>query len=197
MTAVPVYTLSVPSVPDSITVLEDLCDIYLARVPGLDVESTQMLRLSVAEACRNALAMNAAAGRVASVRVSFYRDADRHAASRIAAMEIGDPGSGVEIDGCRPPYPHGLIGRRVHFLNVLDYSLFAEVVDARTVHFTAEAQPARTAPVTRAELLSVAQPRGLGLLALCRSWERVAFHHEPDTGTVLRLEGPGTLVAAR
>lgn len=190
MTAVPVYTLSVPSVPDSVTVLEDLCDIYLARVPGLDAEATQQLRLSVAEACRNALSMPAVAGRVASVRVSFFRDTARPTGPRISAMEIGDPGAGVEIEGHRPPYPRSLVGRRFRFLDVLDYTLYCVVDDAITVHFTAEAQIDTPRGLTREELLSRAQPRGLGLLALCRSWEVVEFRHRADSGTVLRLESP-------
>ncbi len=172
-------------------IIEDLCEIHIAGPSGQTDDTTTFLRLSVAEACRNALARRPAANRIGTVRLAFFHSPKPGATGGIGALEITDSGAGFGVNGDLPPYPREAIGKTVHYMDVLDCRLMATVRDAASVRIEASA-PANGngVPLDRELLIARAQPRGLGLLALCRCWREVLFTHEPGVGTTLRLSGP-------
>ncbi len=190
MKSSPVYSLTVPSVSDSLTILEDLCEIYITAIPGLDEDALTFLRLSVAEGCRNALSQEPGPNRVGTVGLSFYRTRQANGQHPLTALEINDSGIGLQIEGNTSPYPREVMGREIEFLRILDYQIIASVADPFMVRLKAAPVNGCEAPLERDMLISSAQPRGLGLLALCRCWQEVLFVHEPGAGTTLRLSGP-------
>jgi hypothetical protein len=189
-----IYSLTVPSTPDSLMVLEGLGETFLTASDKVPADIALVLRLSVAEACRNALACEAPADRLNLTTLTFVRLGQAKDVRGIG-LEIRDSGTGLAIEGHKPPYPPELVGREVVLAELLDQQVVAKVNSAWVLTLSSRETNSRGASRrTREVILAETGDHGLGLLALCRCWALVRFTHEPGRGTTVRLEGP-TLTA--
>ena len=211
-----VYSVTVPCVPESMAVLEDLCEAFIEAGEGLDGHAALILRLSVAEACRNALAQKDPESTFNLVTLRFLRgDA---AGPRGLVLEISDPGIGLPIQGKRPPYAAGWVGQTVQVGEVLGQPILAHVEGlgscslalgaegetlkllalppraSRSCSLALGAEGETPRPARRELILEALEEKGYGLLALCQCWRVVHFHHESGKGTTLRLEEPRLLL---
>lgn len=184
-----IYSVTVPTSIDSFTVMEGLCETFLSEESGISSHMALVLRLSVAEACRNALTRDPIKGQLAVCTLSFLRQ--QRNKSRSLALEITDPGGGFQVRGKRPPYEAGLVGREIVVLSLLGQEIVADVTSEWSLELIGRDSDEPTHHgLTRETLLAGAGEYGLGLLALTRCWEVVRFTFKPDRGNVLRLEGP-------
>jgi hypothetical protein len=189
MTTSTLYAVTVPATEDSRVIVEDLCMTFVSGEAVSNPDSVLMLRVAVAEAFQNAISQEPVVGGVRLVRVVFYRQ--RLSATNGLAMEITDPGPGLVVAGQAPPYPRELVGREIGLCRAVDHRIIARVKSPHEVRLRARQidLPPRAEPVPPRDLLT-GRPTGLGLLALCRGWQRVVFRHVPGEGNLLRLESP-------
>ncbi|MBX3728886.1 MAG: hypothetical protein KF858_06850 [Candidatus Sumerlaeia bacterium] len=189
-----IYSLTVPSTPESLMVLEGLGETFLTASDSVPDDIALILRLSVAEACRNALACDAPADRLNLTTLTFVRLGPAKDVRGIG-LEIRDSGTGLPIDGHRPPYPDHMVGKEYILAELLDQHVVAKVADPWSLKLSSREVNSRSAGRrTREAILAETGERGLGLLALCRCWSLVRFTHDPERGTTVRLEG-ATLTA--
>lgn len=187
-----VYALTVPCAPDSIAVLEDLCEAFIRGGNGAEEGVALLLRLSVAEACRNALRQRDPHKplNLATLRFLRVRGADGKAS---LALEVEDPGLGLPVLGLRPAYPGDLVGGEHLLRKVLGQVLKARVETPERARLLYSEAPADFDRVHgRFDLIQGIQESGFGLVAIARCWESVVFTHDPANGTLLRLDGPRT-----
>ncbi len=183
-----IYTLTVPCSPESLAVLEELTETFLGGSGQLQPELALVLRLSVAEACRNALSQEAAPGRLNLVTMSFWRIAPGEALD--FALEIEDPGSGLEVNGALPPYPPTHVGTSSVIARLLGQGVVAHVEDPYRLRLSvmvltgAHEEPSGRMP------LQTKRARGLDLLALASCWQSVRYSYCEAKGSHLRLEKP-------
>ena len=184
----PIYTVTVPCDPDSMTVLETLCETFLATVPGVEEDKALALRLAVAEGCRNALVQQPGEGSLRLASLSFFRS---HTSSGPGALaiEIRDPGPGLAVDGKLPPYPHAMTGRDFSLRGGLGFELLAKVESPWIARLRIR-ELTHPGSCRREDMLSELGRRGYGLMVLCRSWGEVLYHHREHSGTTLRLSAP-------
>jgi hypothetical protein len=181
-----IYSLTVPSTPESLTVLEGLCETFITASEKVTPDVALLLRLSVAEACRNALALPPVPGRLNLTTLTFQRMSPGTDAAGIC-MEVSDSGDGLRIGGCTPPYPSHLHGTEVVLAQPLHQQVVARVADEwRATLSSRELTPLEFVP-SREALMAGSPEQGLGLLALCRCWSDVSFHHRTGKGTTVRL----------
>lgn len=184
-----IYSLTVPSALESLTVLEGLCETFITASEKVTPDVALLLRLSVAEACRNALALPPVTGRLNLTTLTFLRVAPGTDAAGIC-LEVADSGQGLRIDGCHPPYPKGLHGREVVLAQPLHQQVIAHVTGEWGAKLSSrELTPEDSLP-SREALMAGSPERGLGLLALCRCWSDVSFRHRAGKGTTVRLSDP-------
>jgi hypothetical protein len=105
-----IYTLTVPCFPDSLMVLEGLTETFIDEGSHLPGDIALVLRLSVSEACRNALNQGAPQGRLNLVTMSVWRLGPADVFD--FALEIEDPGTGLQIGGFKPPIALFNTGRK-------------------------------------------------------------------------------------
>lgn len=179
--AQPVYSLDVPSFPQSLPTLTELCETFIAESPQLSAQAAMILRLSVGEACRNALNQATPPGRLSVVTLAFF---GRSGLPGHLAIEVTDPGSGFPVGGFKPPYRSFQIGSQTPILNLMGQEVVAEIESSTVVRL--HARPTQT----EAESNGHGHPRGLGILALCRCWGDVMYSYNPERGTTLRLARP-------
>lgn len=178
----PQLGISVPSFPESLPVLTELCEAFIAQAPRLPPQAHLLLRLSVAEACRNAISQPFVAGRLSLVScrlLGSMRDDPED-----LAVEVTDAGAGFAVGGYTPPYRPFQIGTQGRIHALMSQEIIATIESPTTVSLTA-----CDCPDDCVEPANHSQ-RGLGLLALCRCWRVVVFCYDPATGTTLRLSGP-------
>ncbi|MDX1973608.1 MAG: ATP-binding protein [Candidatus Sumerlaeia bacterium] len=187
-----IYAITVPCSPDSITVLEGLCETFLQLTgnQGSD-QATLVIRLAVAEACRNALAQHSPAGRISVCSLSFIRESIKVGAHPLASLilEITDPGRGLRVAGVYPPYPAQMHSQLYVLQEVLGQTLIARVENATTLKLLC-LDEADSNSLTRRERIERMNERGLGLLALTRTWNRVVFTWDEEKGNTVRLSKP-------
>lgn len=179
--AQPVYSLDVPSFPQSLPTLTELCETFIAESPRISAQAAMILRLSVGEACRNALSQATPPGRLSVVTLAFY---GRSGMPAHMAVAVTDPGTGFPVGGFRPPYRPFQIGSQAPILALMGQEVVAEIESSTVVRL--QVRPTETEPETNGH----AQPRGLGILALCRCWGDVVYSYDPERGTTLRLARP-------
>jgi len=184
------YTVTVPCVPESFIVMEDLCETFLGDNDEISPEDAILIRLSVAEACRNALSRQRTGDDEDSFSVAslgFYRASAGKAG---LALEITDPGAGFRLDGKVPPYPEEMVGTEHRVASLLGQCVIARVESPVDVVLVLRRDEESDDPeATREEMIMHAGEHGLGLLALCRCWERVLYSYDPVEGNRLWLEG--------
>lgn len=179
--AQPVYSLDVPSFPQSLPTLTELCETFIAESPRISAQAAMILRLSVAEACRNALGQATPPGRLSVVTLAFY---GRSGLPAHLAVEVTDPGTGFPVGGFKPPYRPFQIGSQTTILHLMAQDVVAEIESSTVASL-------RVRPTENgSEANGHGQPRGLGVLALCRCWGDVVYSYDPERGTTLRLARP-------
>jgi hypothetical protein len=183
-----IYTLTVPCFPDSLMVLEGLAETFIDESSHLPGDIALVLRLSVSEACRNALNQGAPQGRLNLVTMSVWRLGPADVFD--FALEIEDPGTGLQIGGFKPPYRSFQQGTETTLLRVLGQDVKAHIEDAYQVRLFAGKADSSDDAVPREALIQGASEKGLGLLALVRCWQTVIFSYDEEKGTKLRLEKP-------
>lgn len=176
----PRYSITVPSFADSYSVLNELCETFITESQFVRAETALMLRLSVSEACRNALHQPTAAGRLSLVKLSFFGGNPKAASLRV---EITDAGTGFPVGGFKPPYRSFQVGTEQPVITLLGQQVVALVESPIAVRLRAKPAHEQTPKATVPE-------RGLGVLALCRCWEDVLFHYDEQHGTTLTLARP-------
>ncbi len=184
-----IYTLTVPCVPDSQAVLEGLCETFLTDSASVTPEMALIVRLSVAEACRNALHQEPVSGRLRLATLTFLRTRSEKDL-RSVAIEIQDPGGGLMVRGQTPPYQYPCVENPTLLAEVLDQRIEVVIEDPFTVRLYSRDSQDLDFEKNREEMIRHVSPGGLGLLAICRCWESVRFIYNPEIGTTLRLEDP-------
>lgn len=183
-----IYTVTVPANVESFTVMEGLCETFLTEEEGISSHMALVLRLSVAEACRNALSREPRTGQLAVASLAFLRQTE--GGQRGLALEISDPGNGFRVEGKKPPYPDEFVGGEFVILAILGQEIVARVSSPWSVALTNRDAVESSANLTRETLLAGAGEYGLGLLALTRCWDLVEFTFDPHKANLLRLERP-------
>jgi hypothetical protein len=184
-----IYSLTVPSAAESLTVLEGLCETFITESEVVAPDIALILRLSVAEACRNALTLSRVRERLNLTTLTFLRIAPGNDVTGIA-LEITDSGDGLAVDGVKPPYPPEMLGKRFVLAEPLDQQVIAKVEKPDRALLFSRALDTEASLLSREAMIAGAPERGLGLLALCRCWSLVSFRFDPDRGTTVRLEKP-------
>lgn len=183
-----VFSITVPSGLESMAVLEDLCDGFLAsRQPFCSPDAELVLRLAVVEGCRNALLQKAQRGRLSVVTVTLLRAEDDPSN---VGLEIMDPGRGLEINRHLPPYPDSCVGAEFLVTRVMDQAVLAKVTSPTTITLRCVHYTDMLKDLPRETILLGLKDGGYGLLSLCRTWETVVFEHLIGEGTLLRLQHP-------
>ena len=185
-----IYTLTVPCNPESQAVFEGLCETFISEDEGLEPEVALTLRLSVAEACKNALAQEAGEGHMNVATLTFCHRGDKTDPQSLI-LKIEDPGRGLVVKGSRPPYPGSLVGQKATLFATLRQEVIAEVLSQTDVRVYSPDPAEQTAQLpARETMVKNADPKGIGMLALCRCWHRILYTYDPAKGTTLRLEKP-------
>lgn len=186
-----IYTLTVPCVPDSLAVLEGLCETFIADDAHLSSDGELILRLSVVEACRNALAQRRPDQSFSVTTLRFLRLGEDDARIDNIALEVADPGCGFLIDGAFPPYPDGHVGREFLLQSAVGWEVHGIVKDPLTVQLGCRQAGPGEGDSREAVLANIDdQEPPMGLLAIARCWETAEYSHRPGLGTVLRLQFP-------
>lgn len=182
------YTLTVPATAEALPVLEGLCETFIREGDLVSHDIALILRLSVTEACQNALSLKARRGRLNVVTLFFL--GNNGALKGAVGLEIRDSGSGLPIDGHLPPYPSAMLGKEIVLDTLLDQEVVARIeTPLRVALFSREVNDGAEM-LTPDALNAAPRQRGFGLLALCRCWKSVVFSYDPEHGTSLRLEQP-------
>ncbi|MEQ8822137.1 MAG: hypothetical protein RLY93_18015 [Sumerlaeia bacterium] len=184
------YTVTVPCAPESIEVLESLTETFLGNIPGASPDELLRLRLSVAEGCRNALVQQPQGRRMNVTTMTFWGGRFNNIAQ---AIEIDDPGPGLEVGGHLPPYPPSIVEQAFLLAEVFDEQILATPETPHNLSLTVQSLNGHRR--TRDEWVRDARTSGYGLLTLCKAWERVEFRYDPIRGNSLRLAQPRPLLA--
>ena len=184
----PIYSVTVPCEPDSLVVLETLCETFLSTGPGEADEGALALRLAVAEGCRNALVQQPGDGLLRLASLSFFRHRGSRSVDAVS-VEIRDPGQGLAIDGNKPPYPNHMACRDFVVTGGLGFEVVARV-ESPWIASLRIREVSHSGNDRRQDLLSELGRRGYGLLMLCRSWGGVQYRHSVDSGTTVHLSEP-------
>jgi hypothetical protein len=187
-----IYTLTVPCAPDSLAVLEGLTETFLGASSHLPSDIALVLRLSVAEACRHALSQQAPPGRLNLVTMSFWKIGASGAFD--FALEIEDPGRGIEVNGVLPPYPPEHVKTSSIIARVLGQGVVAHVEDPHHLRLSVMELSGDDEESTRRKPTHEKGEKGLGLLALASCWQSVRVTYDEAKGSRLRLEKPRLVV---
>ncbi|MGF1572547.1 MAG: ATP-binding protein [Sumerlaeia bacterium] len=186
-----IYTLTVPCVPDSLAVLEVLCENYIYSSHKITEQAALVVRLAVAEACRNALSQRSSNGGLSVASLTFLREGTKKSEQDLdnLVLEIKDPGPGLQVAGKYPPYAEEMHDQLYVLQEILGQTLIARVDSAHDVTILC-LDEAESAGLTRRERIDKMNDHGLGLLALTRTWNRVTFHFSTEGGNTVRLKKP-------
>lgn len=186
-----VYSLTVPCVPESLTVLEGLCENYIRSTGSINEQAALVIRLAVTEACKNALAQCAPNGLLSVASLTILQDNpliyDQSLPNLI--LEIQDPGPGLLVAGKYPPYPAEMHQQLYVLQEVLGQTLIARIDNATSLTILC-LDLAESTTISRRERIEKMTDHGLGLLALTRTWNRVQFLWSEETGNTVRLKKP-------
>lgn len=191
MDAEALYTLTVPCVPESLAVLEGLCENYIHSTDAISEQAALVIRLAVAEACRNALKQQHPHGGVSVTTLTILRQEPHVEDNTLQnlVLEIQDPGPGLLVAGRYPPYPVEMHNQLYVLQEVLGQTIIARVDDAHSITLLCMDE-AESGGLTRRERIQKMSDHGLGLLALIRTWGRVQFFWSRTNGNTVRLKNP-------
>jgi anti-sigma regulatory factor (Ser/Thr protein kinase) len=167
--------------------LEEASERFLASWPGAAAHDPFVLRLTIREACTNALRHGRPDEQTAIVTLSFIHvGGGEHPG---LAVEVTDSGGGMRVGGAAPPYPEAHLGAEFPLLRVLDQEVVARVESPRRIRLRSGETPCVSPPPGRGEMLRTLRGGGYGILMLCRCWCHVSYTLVPGRGNVLRLAG--------
>lgn len=184
------YSLTVPCAEESQVVLEGICETFLSSSQEVSDEAALIIRLSVAEACRNALMQRAPNGGLSLATLTFLTtgSTEKNDLSRII-LEIQDPGRGLKIDGFYPPYQKSQVGKLYVLSKVLGQTIYARIDDPYNSSIMVIDQESEV-ELPRKQVVETLESAGFGLLALSKTWRKVKFSWDPKSGNMLRLSRP-------
>jgi len=175
----PTVDVRLPLSPDALVSAESMVDVFVERLGiGRDETLAFALRYLVSEGFRSALGAQPLEGRLKVIRLNLRACHDG------VWITLTEPGRGMEVNGLYPPYPLDLVGEDIPFANTLHQTLYAQVSSPTRVVFRS-GPPGNAQAQTNDDTIRRIDPRGFGILSLCRECETVSTSYDPVEGNSL------------